>query len=539
MDRILDSPQVADLAILVEEATRSTEEGVRRFVEPAPGTLQRAVSRRHHIVFGRRGSGKSSLLRKAAADLTIDRRPIAYVDLETFKGHSYPDVLLSVLIETLGEFEKWLRTAAINRSDKTSFWDKLFGTKPTRPAFNRKRAETLANDLQHQIAQLNLQLHSADNVEISKTVTLGHEATDNAQLKAQIDVGPVGIGGQAGTTEKMKASEEIREAFQKSKVDFLHRHILEYQKLFLQISDLSEGDAFLFLDDLYHIQRSDQARVVDYFHRIAKGNKLWLKKGTIRHRTRWYIHGDPPVGLKLGDDADDIDLDVTLEKYLLAKEFLVKILKSFFDDCGPLQVKQLLSNRAIDRLVLASGGVARDFLGIFRRSINVARERQGGKGRTGGRGGKGRNRGTTIGVEDSNTAAGEYESSKREEFRRDTLDDHSELEEEFQKIQGFCLNEAKVNVFLLDKDASGKKVTSIHELVDLRLIHMVRGRVTVSRRAGKIFEAYMLDVSQYTGTRKRRGLEIVEFWRSGADERLRRTTLIYNPGTIATVNTAA
>ena len=39
--------------------------------------------------FGRRGSGKSSLLRKAGADLTLDRRPIAHVNLEAFKGHSY------------------------------------------------------------------------------------------------------------------------------------------------------------------------------------------------------------------------------------------------------------------------------------------------------------------------------------------------------------------------------------------------------------------------------------------------------------------
>lgn len=91
---------VGTLERLIEEATRSTEEGVRRFVEPASGTLIRATSRQHHLVFGRRGSGKSSLLRKAAADLTVDRRPIAFVDLETFKGHAYPDVLLSILIET-------------------------------------------------------------------------------------------------------------------------------------------------------------------------------------------------------------------------------------------------------------------------------------------------------------------------------------------------------------------------------------------------------------------------------------------------------
>src|SRR5437762_8578665 len=110
---LLDTPEVQKLVQLLEEATRSTPEGVRRFVEPASGTLVRATSRQHHLVFGRRGSGKSSLLRKAASDLTIDRRPIAFADLETFKGHTYPDVLLSILIETFSKFAEWLETAAI------------------------------------------------------------------------------------------------------------------------------------------------------------------------------------------------------------------------------------------------------------------------------------------------------------------------------------------------------------------------------------------------------------------------------------------
>src|SRR4029077_802075 len=126
---------------------------------------------------------------------------------------------------------------------------------------------------------------------------------------------------------------ERQEAFQKSKTDFLHRHIIEYQTLFKDMNVLSHGDSYLFLDDLYHIRKADQAHVVDYFHRIAKGNHLWLKIGTIRHRTQWYLHGDPPMGVKLGDDADEIDLDLTLEKYSLAKDFLVKVLNGFVLDC--------------------------------------------------------------------------------------------------------------------------------------------------------------------------------------------------------------
>jgi hypothetical protein len=82
---------------------------------------------------------------------------------------------------------------------------------------------------------------------------------------------------------------------------------------------------------------------------------MWLKIGTIRHRTDWYVHGDPPIGVKLGDDADDIDLDLTLEKYALTKQFLVEILKSL-SATVKLKPNEFITDGAVDRLVLASGG---------------------------------------------------------------------------------------------------------------------------------------------------------------------------------------
>ena len=77
MNDVLQSSELGTLATLVEEVARSTQAGVKRFVEPGPGTLRRATLKRHHIVFGRRGSGKTSLLRKGQVDLTRDGRPTA------------------------------------------------------------------------------------------------------------------------------------------------------------------------------------------------------------------------------------------------------------------------------------------------------------------------------------------------------------------------------------------------------------------------------------------------------------------------------
>src|SRR5260370_25498084 len=130
----VQSERVRNLTNLIEESTRATGESVKFFLEPTPGVLDKAKNKRHHIIFGRRGSGKSSLLHKVKSDLTVSRTPIAYVDLEQFKGHSYPDVLISVLISTLTEFKTWLDTAAINSATKTTFW-KIFSAIPTRGAF--------------------------------------------------------------------------------------------------------------------------------------------------------------------------------------------------------------------------------------------------------------------------------------------------------------------------------------------------------------------------------------------------------------------
>jgi len=465
MSDILDAPEMASLLTLVEEAARSTEAGVKHFVEPAPGTLQRTINKRHHIVFGRRGSGKSSLLRKAAADLTVDRRPIAYVNLEAFKGHSYPDVLLSVLVSTFGEFKKWMDSAAVHPATRTSFWSRLFGTSPKRPSFNRRQSASISAKIAEHLDALEKELHSTDDAMLSVTDSAETSETDSVELTLGAKSGVVSMGGNASAGSASIRKRDVEETFKRSKVNFLHRHIIEFQRIFDSLAQLSDGDAFLFLDDLYHIRRADQASVIDYFHRLGKDHYLWLKIGTIRHRTRWYVHGDPPVGMKIADDADEIDLDLTLEKYSLAKEFLTKILRNFAGTANVGRLDGFLTDGALDRLVLASGGVARDFLSIFRRSVDVARERGGG------------HRGDRVGVEDVNVAAGEYDSAKREDFRRDTLDDSSPLEDEFRKVRQFCLERNNTNCFLLDKEQHGRAVDLIRELVDLKLVHLARPSV--------------------------------------------------------------
>lgn len=353
MNDPLNSSQVETLEVSIEEATRSTEEGVKYFIEPAQGALSRALAKRPHIVFGRRGSGKSSLLRKIVADLTVYRRTIAFVDLESFKGHSYPDVLISILIQTLERFSFWLTTAAVNPANKTSFWQKVFGTAPKRPPFDKAQTKALSLRLETEIADLRKVLLTEDVV-AAETSNVRAESTEKAaEAGAKIAAGPAEVGGKSSEGSKKSSEDKVTERFTRNKLDLLHRRIIEYQKIFRDLSALSNGDSYLVLDDLYHIRKSDQPRVIDHFHRLGKSANLWVKVGTIRHRSSWYLNGDPPIAMKIGDDGDEIDLDLTLEKYEQAKAFLSRILKNFFDTVN-LKIDDILTDGALDRLVLAS-----------------------------------------------------------------------------------------------------------------------------------------------------------------------------------------
>lgn len=517
---ILESDTVQKLAGTVEESTRSTREGVRFFIEPAPGTLARAKNKRHHIVFGRRGSGKSSLLAKVTEDLTVGRSPIAYVDLEEFKGHSYPDVLLSVLIKALAEFKTWLDTAALHPANRTSFWKKFFGSMPKRGAFNKAKTQSMSTELGKMIAELNDTLFQSE--EVKRQTVVKRESADELRTALTAAVSaqaiPVKLEANAGATSKDSVGIESRSEYTSKKVELLHRNIMRYKQLFQNMAGLADGPTFLLLDDLYHIRRSDQAQVIDYFHRVAKGSNLWIKVGTIRHRSRWYVFGDPPYGMKLGDDAEEIDLDVTLEKYDLTKRFLLEILENFAKEVG-LSLDAFLTDGARDRLVLASGGVARDFLTIFRRALDVARERVA-RGEMA--------RGERIGAEDVNRAAGENDKFKREDFSRDAgPEEQGRLLRTFEQASDFCLTVAKANCFLVDKDLSRPEIEHIGELVDLKFLHHVKSRVTVRERPHRLYDAYMLDLSQYAGERARQNFEIVEFWGRDADDALRKGRLIY------------
>jgi hypothetical protein len=236
-------------------------------------------------------------------------------------------------------------------------------------------------------------------------------------------------------------------------------------------------------------------------HGIVRDANAWLKVAGIRHLSRWF-NAQPPTGLQIGHDADEIDLDVTLENPFHAKTFLEKILSGYAEHVGIPAITNVFSTHALDRLVLASGGVPRDYLVLSANAVREAQNREGSR---------------IVGVQDVNKAAGQAAKAKVEELEDDAASDKNAapaLLKGLQALRKFCIEQKNWTYFRIDfkeKEALTTEYSVVQDLTDLRLTHLVERSLSDEREAGRRSEVYMLDLSQYSGQRLKRKLKVLDF----------------------------
>lgn len=496
------------IAQAIENAVRATSESASRFIEPKQGVLSQVSSKRHYVIYGRRGSGKSSLLYKLQHSAEASRQPCALVDLETVKGLEYPDVLIVVLLRTLASLRDWLDTAAVAPKNARFWRRRSIKTENLRRPLARREVAKLRERLEDEIALLERALDAPIEADVAQTQ--GRSATSRAELGSAVSVPGAKVDGRLA--EEESTSDSYQHSFKASKIQNLNRSLLRHQDLVRDLSNLAETPTLLLLDDLYHVPIVSQPYVLDYFHRLCKGLPVYMKVGTIRNRSRVYRAGDPPIGIEIGHDAGAIDLDKTLEDFEAAQTFLIAVTDSVLRDVD-VKASNIARKRVYNRLTLASGGVARDFLNLLGSAVQAA---------------SAPDTPLNVTVSNINQVAGELESNKRNDLARDvaTGEDSGHLLDVLDEVRTFCYDQ-KVNCFLLEQDAPAERSGPVRELVDMRLVHSVKNRVTIPARPGRIYEAYMLDISQWTGQRKRRNLEEIEFWTQAGAEKLRQVRLIY------------
>ena len=89
----------------IEENLRAKQSSGIKFIDPR-NLKQKLLRKQNHIVFGRRGSGKTSLVKSIESNNSII--PI-YLNLEVFKDITFPNIILHILCESFKSFKQIMK----------------------------------------------------------------------------------------------------------------------------------------------------------------------------------------------------------------------------------------------------------------------------------------------------------------------------------------------------------------------------------------------------------------------------------------------
>jgi hypothetical protein len=432
--------------------------------------------------------------------MEVEQRIGVWIDQEILSSLSYPDVLVSAVYELMSGIKKSLERRLQPAPPPTL----LNRIRRRRPALTAE--ERLISELSNTIDELQMLKFAPIDRKIEWTITNEDGIKDSVSGGVKIKL----VTLDASSQRDIKASTAAKETIEGTKEQYLERALSGFRDLVTQAAQVADG-GFVFVDDLYQLRRADQPLVLGYFHRLIKDTALWLKIGSIRYSTITFKPGDPPRGMQVGHDAHEVALDRGLRYLQSTQQFLETILSAIAARVK-VDIKSLLTEDARKRLVLAAGGVARDYLRLVAGAIMEAR-----------------NRGVTnkpgshrVIVEDVNKAAGLLSPTKLEDLRKDEPAEAALLEGLVRRLTEFCRS-CRTAYFLVATDEEELNI-QVNKLQHLRFTHLLHESETIPDRGSQRFNVWLLDVAELSAQRATTGMDFLG-WSQREKRRNRR--LIY------------
>lgn len=181
-----------------------------------------------------------------------------------------------------------------------------------------------------------------------------------------------------------------------------------------------------------------------------------------------------------------------------------------------VDINALFSEGALDRLVLAAGGVPRDYIGLASDSISVAKNR-GVSAKSGSQ---------RVIAEDVNEAAGRTVALKFADLDEDARDKSDELRELIIKITAHC-RLTGCAWFLADTLDQGL-VKQLGRLQNMRFVHLIDSNESLPDQQSSRYLVYILDVSQLAAQRAAQ----VDFMGWTKREKRRARKLVFSEATM-------
>jgi AAA ATPase domain len=416
--------KVTRLIELLNERSRTSEQQPSlSYIPDAASNLRIALTRRHHLIFGRRGVGKTALLLEAKTQIERTGAMAVWVNMQSLRELGSIKAFLNI-VQRVCELPRMV---------------------------HRGRADMPQSVL------------IAANLDSSV-----RELLARARLSKR-DCAPL---------------------------------VAEARRMIDLLCSERASDLYIFVDDVHYLEMKTQPVFLDLLHSVTRDTAAWLKVAGIRNQCRVFTD-NPPVGLQIGHDAALIQLDITLEEPKKARDFLSNVLQTYLRAAGVANRSGVLTNAALERLVLASGGVPRDFLLLSARSIQIARQRANAR---------------SVGIQDVNQAAGDAGKQKRAELEDDAASAIGQAAlrlNALEVVRAFAIDQNHCSFFRIDfrdKEARPDEYRLLQSLMDLRMLHLIKASLSEAHGAGERSEVYMIDLSEFSGSRLKKRMSVIELW---------------------------
>ncbi len=474
---MLDDHNVAKaVSSISQRAERQKEISklVNSYVEV--GILPQLLNTNNQILNGRRGTGKTHILRVLAEKLAQDsHKTVCYIDARVLGSSPQfsdtkspiPHRCSSLFIDILNEL-----------------YDILLSHIVYKPAEDSEKAlEALDN----------FSRTSIQEIKEGRKITQRDLTSNETGAGGKVSLSPSSFGADLNSSSKKTENSDTTEEFN---IEDYDKIVFPSLHFFLQ-KVLKEADTELYIviDEWSAIPLEIQPFLAEFFKKsFLPIPEITLKIGALEYRSNFTIPRDKHnyIGFELGSDvSSNLDID---DYYVydrnpdeIAKTFieiLHKHLKSELEsdylanNCYVTTDNQLLQalftgKPAFSELVRASEGVIRDFINVFSLAFFDAQ-------RSGAR------------AIDKKTII----EASQQWFERDkakNLDD--ELQNKLRVIVDEVIGRKKARSFLVAREVEKHEV--IQKLFDARVIHFVKRGYSDKENPGVRYNIYSLDYGTY------------------------------------------
>lgn len=441
--------------------------------------LDKVISIKDQVIYGRRGTGKTHLLKALQEKLLENDKKYlpVYIDLRTFKPtlESDNDLYYALIIfqEIVVEVLKCVYT-------NLEYLHKEYNAEEQKILIDPQRKRILAL-----LEKFN---RSFDGKNFTKMGETGFKVNEVKRLATNLKIARI---------PEFFGSKEVNKEIESEDEKIKYISFSDMSDAIVELLELVDVDRiFCLLDEWSEIPEASQYILAEFLKRTFVPMKVTLKIAAIPNRTQ--LISENRIGLEDGGDIFGFPLDnrYIYELYpevtkaffneLLFKQLYLmdpQLYEDFYDNKGKRPVHNFinifLANQALREILIASAGIPRDFLNIFISAYNIFFTKMNNR---------------HLVVADIRNATVEWYGVDKKK----TVDANGNARLLLDKIINDILITKKRCHFLIPEKY--EKVKELNDLIDLRVIHLRKRGISHKGNKGVVYNVYYLDYACYTST---------------------------------------